>query len=78
MSIKHACGDCVSYTPRCLFLIEDIKTMCFLGDTVSKPYYVLRALRNSDMTIYVPMDNEELTSKMLPRRRPKDSTKENA
>ena len=63
MEIQYKAGDYVKYGVNGVCLVKDIQELSFTGGAASK-YYVLSTNTNSSTVIYVPVGNENLTSKM--------------
>lgn len=57
-------GQYVVYGTNGICLVEDIKRMSFTRGMAEADYYVLNPGTNNDSTIFVPLDNEILLSKM--------------
>ena len=57
-------GQNVIYGTNGLCRVEDIKEMSFIAGETKKAYYILEPLRTKASTIYVPLKNEKLVSKM--------------
>lgn len=57
-------GEYIKYTTSGVCLIEDIKKMDYLHTHNPQDFYVLKPVANPGSTIYVPLANEELTSRM--------------
>ncbi len=62
MNMEFRKGDFVVYGKNGVCLVEDIKTMNFAGENGS--YYILKPKSNGSSTVYVPVANERLVSKM--------------
>lgn len=60
--MQYKKGDYVKYASSGVCIIEDIRTM----DSISKgrEFYVLKPIKDTKSTVYVPLDNETLTEKM--------------
>ena len=54
--------DFVVYGKNGVCLVDDIKTISFLGE--EGEYYVLKPKSNKTSTLYVPLNKEELVSKI--------------
>lgn len=63
MSNQYKVGEYVKYSSNGVCLIKDIQYMSFTGDSPTK-YYILSPRSNLTTVIYVPLENEALTSKM--------------
>lgn len=59
---SHNIGDTVVYRKQGIYKISDIKEQKI--GTEKKNYYVLSSVYDVNATVYVPVDNEALTSKM--------------
>ena len=57
-------GQHVIYGTNGLCTVEDIKKMSFIKGEKAKEYYILEPVKAKASTIFVPMDNEKLMSKM--------------
>ncbi|MDO4393663.1 MAG: CarD family transcriptional regulator [Bacillota bacterium] len=57
-------GELVSYGTNGLCTIENIEMMSMVSDEPEMPYYVLKPESSSLSTVYVPMHNEKLVSRM--------------
>ena len=57
-------GQNVIYGTNGLCRVEDIKEMSFITGETKKAYYILEPLRTKASTIFVPLKNEKLVSKM--------------
>lgn len=57
-------GEFVVYTKNGVCLIDDVKLMDFAGE--KSLYYILKPLSSSGSTLYVPVENEKLVSKLRP------------
>lgn len=64
MDTKFDKGSTVIYGKNGICIIEDIKTMDFGGQ--KSTYYILKPNSTSASTLYVPVDKENLVSKMRP------------
>ncbi len=62
MNIEFKKDDFVVYGKNGVCLVEDIKTMNFAGENGS--YYILKPKSSGSSTVYVPVSNEKLVSKM--------------
>ena len=64
--MKHSKGETVVYGGSGVCEIDDIRDISFYHED-PRTYYVLRPLFvNQSQTVYVPFDNEKLTSKLQP------------
>lgn len=61
-----AIGDYVSYRSEGVCVISDIRTEAFNALGKSEEYYILAPLKDMNSVLYVPVNNEILTSKMHP------------
>ena len=61
-----AIGDYVSYRSEGVCVISDIRTEVFNALGKSEEYYILAPLKDINSVLYVPVNNEVLTSKMQP------------
>lgn len=59
-------GAYVSYRSEGVCVIRDIRTEAFNALGKAEDYYVLSPLRDMNSTVYIPVNKEELTSKMQP------------
>ena len=57
-------GELVSYGTNGICTIEKIEMMSMVSDEPEMPYYVLKPEGNSASTVYVPLHNEKLVSRM--------------
>ncbi len=57
-------GDYIRYSSSGVCLIEDIKKLDYTRSKNEQDFYVLKPVGASSSTIYVPVANENLTSKM--------------
>ena len=57
-------GELVSYGTNGICTIEKIEMMSMVSDEPEMPYYVLKPEGNSSSTVYVPLHNEKLVSRM--------------
>ena len=57
-------GDYIRYASNGICLIEDIKDMDLYRTKKPKKFYVLKPVNAALSTIYVPLENSELVSKM--------------
>ncbi|MBQ7986383.1 MAG: CarD family transcriptional regulator [Clostridia bacterium] len=57
-------GDYIRYASNGVCLIDDIKSIDINRSKNPKSFYVLKPISASSSTIYVPLDNNELVSKM--------------
>ena len=62
--MEYKKGDYIRYSSNGVCLIDDIKSMDINHTKKPKDFYVLKPISASSSTIYVPLDNEELVSKM--------------
>lgn len=58
-------GTYVSYRTEGICVIKDIRTETFGSMGSSEEYYILSPIKDSNSTLYVPVNNELLVSKML-------------
>ena len=56
-------GDTILYNPAGVCVISDIREENIIGEDME--YYVLKPVFRGTSTIYVPVDNETLTSRMV-------------
>ena len=61
-----AIGAYVSYRSEGVCVISDIRTEVFNALGKSEEYYILAPLKDINSVLYVPVNNEVLTSKMQP------------
>ena len=61
-----AIGAYVSYRSEGVCIISDIRTEVFNALGKSEEYYILAPLKDINSVLYVPVNNEALTSKMQP------------
>lgn len=61
-----AIGDYVSYRSEGVCVISDIRTEIFNALGKSEEFYILAPLKDINSVLYVPVNNEALTSKMQP------------
>jgi RNA polymerase-interacting CarD/CdnL/TRCF family regulator len=61
-----AIGAYVSYRSEGVCVISDIRTEVFNSLGKSEEYYILAPLKDMNSVLYVPVNNEILTSKMQP------------
>lgn len=61
-----AIGTYVSYRAEGVCIISDIRTEVFNALGKSEEYYILAPLKDMNSILYVPVNNENLTSKMQP------------
>ncbi len=61
-----AIGAYVSYRSEGVCVISDIRTEAFNSLGKSEEYYILAPLKDMNSVLYVPVNNEILTSKMQP------------
>ncbi len=59
---RHLKGDYVVYKKRGIYIIDDIRKEKIAGE--QKSYYVLKSVYDANVSVYVPLDNEELVSRM--------------
>ena len=64
MVIKFRKGEYVKYATNGVCLIEDINSTDFNPKSKDATYYILKPLAVSSTTIFVPIDNELLVSRM--------------
>ena len=64
MSLGFFKGDFIVYGKNGICFIDDVRIMDFAGE--KGEYYVLKPKANSSSTLYVPLNNEKLTSRMRP------------
>ncbi len=57
-------GQYIIYGTNGLCVVENIKHMSFIRGEEKKPYYILEPVKARASTIFVPIDNENLVSKM--------------
>lgn len=57
-------GDCVSYRAEGLCDVVDIRREVFIGQESAVAYYILSPRNDPNSTVYVPTNNEALTSLM--------------
>lgn len=57
-------GEYINYATSGVCLIEDITKLDYLHNNNLQEFYVLKPLRNKTSTVYVPIENEKLISKM--------------
>ena len=57
-------GQIVVYGTSGICVIEEIKPIKITMDSRPEPYYVLRQKSNSQSTVFVPVGNDKLTSKI--------------
>ncbi|MDO4544559.1 MAG: CarD family transcriptional regulator [Bacillota bacterium] len=57
-------GSYVVYGTNGICTVEDVKLMSFASGMEKNMYYILKPLSNPSSTIFVPVKNEELMSKM--------------
>lgn len=57
-------GEYIKYATSGVCLIEDIKKTDYLHNHNPQDFYVLKPVASPGSTIYVPLANEELTSRM--------------
>ena len=62
MDMEFRKGDFVVYGKNGVCLVEDIKTVNFAGENGT--YYILKPNSSGSSTVYVPVANERLVSKM--------------
>jgi len=62
--LEYKKGDYVRYTSNGVCRIDDIKSIDLNRNKNPKNFYVLKPIGASTSTIYVPLENEELVSKM--------------
>lgn len=65
-SSRITIGEYVVYGTNGVCMVEDIKMMRFALDTEKNPYCILKPAGNESSTIYVPLNNEKLMSKVRP------------
>ena len=58
-------GTYVSYRTEGICVIKDIRTETFGSMGGSEEYYILSPIKDSNSTLYVPVNNKMLVSKML-------------
>lgn len=63
MDTKYKKGEFVIYGTNGIYCIEDIKELDFSKEK-GQIFYVLKPMSNKHSTVYVPVDNENLTKKM--------------
>lgn len=61
---KYQKGDYIKYSSAGVCLIEDIKMIDYTHSKNEQEFYVLKPVGAATSTIYVPVENEKLTSKM--------------
>ncbi len=61
---SYQTGDHVVYGTNGVCLVEAVKEMSFSRGEAPKPYYVLRQIGRVGSTLFVPLDNELLCSRM--------------
>jgi len=62
--LEYKKGDYVRYSSNGVCFIEDIRTIDINHSKNPKTFYVLKPISTNSSTIYVPLENEELVSKM--------------
>ena len=58
-------GSLVVYGVEGVCQVSDIISQSFAGSSEMKDYYVMVPVHNSSSKLYVPVDNEKLTSKIM-------------
>ena len=61
---KFAIGDLVAYGINGICTIENIEMMSMVTDMPEMPYYVLKPENSDSSTVYIPVGNDKLVSKM--------------
>jgi CarD family transcriptional regulator len=64
MTAQYKKGNYITYSNNGVCLIEDIKNMDFQFNSEQKKFYVLKPVSEPASTIFVPIDNDTLTSKI--------------
>ena len=62
--MEYKKGDYIRYASNGVCHIEDIKSIDLNHSKQPRSFYVLKPIGASSSTIYVPLDNDELVSKM--------------
>jgi len=62
--IRFEIGQNVIYGTNGLCRVEDVREMSFITGEAKKSYYILEPIRTKASTIFVPMDNEKLVSRI--------------
>ena len=62
---RYEIGDCVIYRAEGICDITDIRAESFAGGEKSD-YYIISPRNDPNSTVYVPVDNEKLTSMIRP------------
>lgn len=65
-SVSFRVGGCVIYRAEGICDIVDIRRETFIGREEAMEYYILSPRNDPNSTVYVPVDNEELTALMRP------------
>lgn len=63
-------GDTILYNPAGVCTIDDIREESIMDEEME--YYILKPVYRSASTIYVPVENGDLTAKMMPLLEEKD------
>lgn len=66
MDKRFNIGEHIRYMSSGVCVIDEIVHMDLFGDGMAKDFYVLVSAVDNKSKVFVPVDNETLTSKMLP------------
>lgn len=64
MPERFSKGDYIRYSSNGVCLVEDIRKLDYAGKNNTDDFYILVPVNNRSSTIYVPVNNAELTSRM--------------